>query len=495
MVAVMAMRFMVSSPEFDVRTSSVYSSPVTRNIYPQSPEPQTMTATQPEPSVRIPERAVHRILNLIPDTDQDILNMSVEEARRRIAGDDPNAVRDISGSFALVARDGERVYLARSLNRPLRYFLAKEREGPMLVVADRIDAIHQALVREGLADQFHPTYTRMAPAHHVTRIMLVGCPDPNPTYHRFLDPPCGTLSPDLDTIGTAYVEALVAEIQAWLDYFPRGEPIGVLFSGGVDSGSVVLSTYHALRARGESPARLKAFTLAVEGGGSDAGQAREFLRRADLEMLGEEITVSADHVAPLTAVEVIEDYKPLDVECAAMSLALLAAVRTRYPEWRWLMDGDGGDENLRAYPIEANPELTIRSVVNNRMLYHEGWGVNAVKHSLTFSGGLSRGCVRGYAPARRYGFSLFSPFTAPGVVSVAEAIPFDALTRGSHDVLYGLKGEVLCRGIRRVTGLDLPVFPKRRFQHGAASAELARSRFASDPERYRRHFLGLYQMN
>ncbi len=70
----------------------------------------------------------------------------------------------------------------------------------------------------------------------------------------------------------------------------------------------------------------------------------------------------------------------------------------------WL-DGDGGDENLKDYPIEENRELTIRSVVNNRMLYHEGWGVDAIKHSLTYSGGLSRGYVRTYAPARRYGFA------------------------------------------------------------------------------------------
>jgi asparagine synthase (glutamine-hydrolysing) len=47
----------------------------------------------------------------------------------------------------------------------------------------------------------------------------------------------------------------------------------------------------------------------------------------------------------------------------------------RYPEWRYLIDGDGGDENLKDYPIEENPELTIRSVINNPMLYQEGWGV------------------------------------------------------------------------------------------------------------------------
>ena len=86
-----------------------------------------------------------------------------------------------------------------------------------------------------------------------------------------------------------------------------------------------------------------------------------------------------------------------------MGLRLCQGIRARYPEWRHLADGDGGDENLKDYPIEENPELTIRSVIDNLMLYQEGWGVGRIKHSLTYSGGLSRGYVRTYcasAPAR-----------------------------------------------------------------------------------------------
>src|SRR4030095_6939724 len=89
------------------------------------------------------------------------------------------------------------------------------------------------------------------------------------------------------------------------------------------------------------------------------------------------------------AIRVVEDYKPLDIECAAMGLLLCRGIRKRYPDWRWLTDGDGGDENLKDYPIEENPELTIRSVINNAMLYQEGWGVAKNKHSLTYSARLS----------------------------------------------------------------------------------------------------------
>ena len=78
-----------------------------------------------------------------------------------------------------------------------------------------------------------------------------------------------------------------------------------------------------------------------------------------------------------------------------------------------MADGDGGDENLKDYPIEENPELTIRSVLNNPLLYQEGWGVGKFKHSRTYSGGQSRSYARTYAPLRRYGFEGFSPFTRP----------------------------------------------------------------------------------
>src|SRR4051812_39136990 len=433
-----------------------------------------------------------RIINLIQPGSQQLWASSEEDARRRLLAGDTDAVLALDGSFALVAQDGERVLLARSLDRPLRYFLAKSTDGPVLIVAERIDEIAEELARHGWTAQFHPSYTRMVPAHHVTTLRLIGCPDPNPIHRRFFDPPRETLQADLDVIGRRYVEALYAELRRWLVAQPPMEPIGVPFSGGVDSGSVLLCLNELLLNENQSPARLKAFTLSVDGDGDDARQARDFLRRTNLEMLGETIEVRSRDLDPLRAVAVIEDYKPLDVECAAVNLALLAGIRARYPEWRLLVDGDGGDENLKDYPIEANSELTIRSVVNNRMLYQEGWGVDAIKHSLTYSGGYSRGCVRGYACARTHDFVAFSPYTRPSVIGVAEAIPFAELTQGSHERLYALKGEIVSRGIRAVLNLDMPVYPKRRFQHGSASPEAAARLFGEDEARYRRHFHTLH---
>ena len=437
-------------------------------------------------------RYIAQVINLIPDRSQHLWSGDLAGARRALLAADPKSVLEIQGSFALVAQEGERVVLARSLERPLRYFLAKATDGPVLIVAERIDAIAAELKRRGWSDQFHPSYTRMAPAHHVTTLRLIGCPDPNPIYSRFFDPPRGTLPPDLDVIGRHYIEALCGELRPWLLAQTPGSPIGVPFSGGIDSGSVLLCLYKLLLDQGQSPGRLKAFTLSLDGDGADARQAREFLRRTNLEMLGETIEVPASELDTLRAVAVIEDYKPLDVECAAVNLALLQSIRERYPDWRLLVDGDGGDENLKDYPIEANSELTIRSVVNNRMLYQEGWGVDSLKHSLTYSGGYSRGCVRGYACASRYGFVSFSPYTRPSVIAIAEAIPFAQLTSGSHERLYALKGEIVSRGVRAVLGFDMPVYPKRRFQHGSATPATAAHLFTEDEALYRRHFHALH---
>jgi asparagine synthase (glutamine-hydrolysing) len=128
------------------------------------------------------------------------------------------------------------------------------------------------------------------------------------------------------------------------------------------------------------------------------------------------------------------------------------------------------------------------------MLYQEGWGCDSIKHSLTFTGGYSRACVRTYASLRRHGFSGFSPFTCPPVVAAAEAIPFAELTQGSNARLYALKGEILARGVRSVLGLELPEFPKRRFQHGAAAPEAVGHLYAGDEAAFRQRFLAHYEV-
>jgi asparagine synthase (glutamine-hydrolysing) len=440
------------------------------------------------------QRPIERVVDLLDPALNQLHGLDVAQARRAVLSGDPAAVRAIDGSFALVAVDGITVRMARSLDRPMRYFLAKRHEGPALLVADRIDTLRRALEDAGLDGQFHPSYTRMVPAHHIVELALVGCPDPDPTYTRFFTPGRATLADDLDEIGRRYIGALADEIAKWLARIDREDaraPIGVSFSGGIDSGSVFLVTYHAMLRLGMTPARLKAFVLNL-GGGPDVEQARAFLSGVGLSMFLEEIDGSPEDLDVERTLRVLEDYKALDVECAAMGLLLCKGIRDRYPDWRHLADGDGGDENLKDYPIEENPELTIRSVVDNLMLYQEGWGVGRIKHSLTYSGGLSRSYVRTYAPAMQHGLAGFSPYTRPNVIEVAEAIPFAALTRYDVPALYALKGEIVRRGVKAITGIDMPIFAKRRFQHGATPVEAMRERLGRPEREYRHAFEQLY---
>ena len=100
-------------------------------------------------------KPIAQVINLIPDGSQHLWSGDLAAARRALLAADPAAILAITGSFALVAKDGERVVLARSLDRPLRYFLAKATDGPVLIVAERIDEIATELGRHGWADQFH----------------------------------------------------------------------------------------------------------------------------------------------------------------------------------------------------------------------------------------------------------------------------------------------------------------------------------------------------
>ena len=437
-------------------------------------------------------RYVERVVDLMDPGENVLLNMSYEDAAERVGSGDAQRVGEIDGQFAIIQKRGNIVRMARSIGRPMRYFLAKRAEGPCLIVAERMEQLRQALAEEGLEDQFHPSYTRMVPAHYVVEIALIGCPDPNPVNTRFFTPERNVLSSDLSEIGERYISKLAEEMNKWLDTLDESTPLGVLFSGGIDSGAILVVLRYLLLQRGQTPTRLKAFTLNVAGTSADASQARKFVDETDMSIYLEIVDVDKDDVDFRETIKVVEDYKPLDVQSATMAYALLKRIRELYPDWVYLVDGDGGDENLKDYPIEDNPELTIVSVLNNLMLYQEGWGVGTIKHSLTYSGGLSRSYVRTYAPAHHFGFKGFSPFTRPDVVEVAEGIPFIELTDFDVEKLYALKGDIVAKGIKSVLGFDMPVFEKRRFQHGATSVNSLRENIPAQEGKLRKKFLELY---
>src|ERR1700723_2423004 len=105
------------------------------------------------------ERYIERVVDLLDPGANRIYNLSCDAARKLLLDHPAEAVRQVEGSFALIARKGKTVIMARSLDRPMRYFLAKRQAGPVLIVAARIDAIYDWLKTEGLHTQFHPSYT------------------------------------------------------------------------------------------------------------------------------------------------------------------------------------------------------------------------------------------------------------------------------------------------------------------------------------------------
>jgi len=380
---------------------------------------------------------------------------------------DTASLRATDGHFAVTARDGKTVRLARTIGIPLRYFVAKMYHGPFLVVAERMDQIFAWCREQRIAWQFDPAYTRMVPAHFVVELDQVGCPDPSPRYHRFFDPAVGLGSSDLNEAGARYIAAAYESVLGWLRTVPIDAPVAVAFSGGVDSTSVLLMAVHANQALGGRADRIRAFTLDL-GGGRDAAQAEQVMRALGLDQRWERVSASPADYDLEAAIRVIEDYHPLDVECAASSMCLLRGIRDRYPHLTYLLDGDGGDENLKSYPIEDS-DLTLSSILRNPLLYQEGWGVDAIKHSLAYSGGLSRGYVRTYAPAAAQGFNAFSPYTTRSVIEAAVAIPFEQILAGDVSRLSTLKQDVVSAGVKATLGVEMPVNEKRRFQDGATA--------------------------
>lgn len=408
---------------------------------------------------------VERLVDLSGVRTSGSTGATAEEIDLAIHRGDLGALEATDGHYAGVARDGQTVRLSRTIGLPLRYFVAKMFHGPFLVAADRIDTLYDWCCEQKIGWQFDPLYTRMVPAHFLMEIDQIGCPDPNPRYHRIFHPQVATGPNDIEALGAAYVRAAYEATKNWLAGVPEGETIAILFSGGVDSGSVFLMARQALKDLGRDPSVLRAFTLDL-GGGQDAAQAERWVREMGLETQWECVRLNGVTPDLEDAIRVIEDYHPLDVECAAASLTLLREVRRRYPTLRYLLDGDGGDENLKAYPLEDS-DLTLSSILRNPLLYQEGWGIDAIKHSLTYSGGLSRSYARTYAPAAALGFDAFSPYTVRSVIAKAVEIPFEQVLGGSIERLYTLKADVVQAGVKALTGETMPVFPKRRFQDGA----------------------------
>ena len=74
-----------------------------------------------------------------------------------------------------------------------------------------------------------------------------------------------------------------------------------------------------------------------------------------------------------------------------------------------------------------------------------------------------------------------------------QAIPYVELTEWDPERLYVLKADIVRRGIEATTGVTMPSFEKRRFQHGVVDDTRFDSVFPATETAYRTAFLSLYE--
>src|SRR5687768_16993672 len=217
---------------------------------------------------------VDRLIDLTGPRTAALSGASETEVLAAVGRCDAAALRATDGHFAVTARDGKSVRLARTIGIPLRYFVANMYHGPFLVVADRMDRLFEWCLEQGIAWQFDPAYTRMIPAHHIVELDQVGCPDPAPRYRRFFCPEVGQGPADIEAAGASYIGAALSVVKQWVARVPDGAPVAVAFSGGIDSTAMLLMARRAFEDLGRNPWQVRAFTLDC-GGGQDAAQAEQ----------------------------------------------------------------------------------------------------------------------------------------------------------------------------------------------------------------------------
>ena len=444
------------------------------------------------------DQYVERVIDL---TDPDRESHSQHDASRRRAPAWPWARPAACARSTAPSRSsrgtGEAVRLARSLDRPLRYFLAKRSEGPALVVVGPHRRDPRVPRRRGarrpVPSELHAhgagAPRRRDPCSSAARTRT-------PTYTRFFTPASGTAAggPGGDRAALRRRPGR-RDRQLAREPFPKRSPSASASPAASTAARSSCSTYHVLRKLGRQSGAAQGLHAVARRRRRTSTRRGVSSRRSTSSCSSSRSRLSPGDLDPFEAVRVDRGLQAARRRMRRRWRSRSAAASAqRYPEWRYLLDGDGGDENLKDYPIEENPELTIRSVLTNPLLYQEGWGVGpdeALADLLGRTEPLLRAHVRAGAAVRLHG--AFSPFTRPRVIEVAEDIPFAELTGGDHQRLYALKGEIVSprrrgRDGTAHAGLSEAPLPARE---PFAPGELAR-RFPFREADYRMHFLSRY---
>ena len=293
---------------------------------------------------------IDRTVDLIGVRSSGLTGGTEPEVVAAIRRCDTSALAETDGHFAAIARDGRTVRLGRTIGIPLGTSWRRCITGRSSWCRTASIGCSTGASHNGLAGNSIP-HTRGWCLRTTLLTSIRSAARSSPRYQRFFDPRIAQGSPDVEEAGVAYIRAVYAVVRQWLSRVPVGAPVGVGFSGGIDSTATLLLARHACLELGRHPDSVRAFTLYL-GGGADASQAESAVHALGIADAWERIEMAPSRCDLEEAIRVIEDYHPLDVECAAAGLCLLRGIRERYPSLTFVLDGDGGDENLKSYPLE-----------------------------------------------------------------------------------------------------------------------------------------------
>ena len=397
----------------------------------------------------------------------------------------------------VVREGGEHVLvLTRELGHPLKYFIFDPTFLPdqrIAVVSSRISEIrdiHNGIIASlcgtvSASSRFSASYTFMGPAGYETRVPFSR---PNaPTYRNMWGFGAEGVEEkselDFREIADFYMKRIKCVLARQLELIPADKEVGVLFSGGIDSTSVLVLLYRLFEESGRDTKKLKAFSLAINGGGSDLPQSNEVLvllkekgivvQRELYHKSTEKFDEKAQVAYLKKMIETVEDYKPANLQGIMGVNWALEAIRKKHPELKYLFSGNGADELGLSYELNDRESryrpLTFDEVMKKPLMFvfgpHEPGG--RVFNAHKGGAGLSReACYYTYVN-EAHGFVALSPFLDKDVIEFAAGIPYAQLIP-DEAAMASFKVRLETEGLNAIAGVDLPVFHKTRLQSGIA---------------------------
>lgn len=415
---------------------------------------------------------------------------------------------------ASLVQDGDQVILkvSRSVGIPTRVACQKRDDEVRFIIGHTIDEIggawNQGLTTNARVKPFHPSYTEMWPAWHEITIPSHDMRDR--TYKWLLTGPAYTRYQKIDQlpaetriVGEKYIAAVAKACRSHLGSISNNEPIAVSLSGGMDSSGVLAVLLRVLEEDGRRNP-VYAFTLTIDGGGSDVVQARQVIAllqpRFGHRLVHNEIAVNSNEIDRAELIRrtglMIEDYRVLDFGAAMAGVVLNDAIgqmhtKGELPAIHHAFDGDGGNEVFLDYPLDhwSHRNIALRDIYQNPYLFLLGDDRKKLAFNPVYSAGMSRGYVRSFAVARHYGIIPHSPLIDPRVIDVGARMPMQELAP-TEEKLHELRGNAVQAGVETLVGVRLPIFPKVYFQEGCSENKGLLSVTAEESRGLKRIILG-----